>query len=501
MAIEITEFANVSISVSPTGVAGGNFGILGFLTTDADEALTGKGITSAERARAYTSLASVGGDWSTLSEVYKAANAFYAQTPTPTDFVAMVNFRTAQESVLLGGGSETPAELVANSANWSTDEVGGELLTLTLDGTAVSVDASGISAASPVDHDSIATILSALVNGVVAGATVTHNGYQFVIEGATAGASAGLITAADDTPAARALGLTQASARTIAGIDAETATESLTGVVNTGTEFIGLVTHKLFRDAAFADDSGDSAVDIAVWAEGNKRIYCNTTNDLTTLTNGSTSCVAAKLQSRTLRFSLTTFSRDVNAYPSASVFGRAASVNFSAIGSTITLNLKQMPTIAAENLSPAEFGALRSYNASAVVKIGKTVNAYTDSRMASGSWLDTTHGLLWLENRCEVDMFNLLYVNNTKVGYTQVGVNTTVATLERSLRGAVRNGLCAPGFLPDGTYLPEGFVVTYVPLADVPSSDKGNRTYRGLSFKMVGAGALHEVEVSGEFSE
>ena len=71
MAIEITEFANVSISVSPTGVAGGNFGILGFLTTDADEALTGKGITSAERARAYTSLASVGGDWSTLSEVYK----------------------------------------------------------------------------------------------------------------------------------------------------------------------------------------------------------------------------------------------------------------------------------------------------------------------------------------------------------------------------------------------------------------------------------------------
>ena len=37
MAIEITEFANVTISVSPTGVAGGNFGILGFLTTDAEQ--------------------------------------------------------------------------------------------------------------------------------------------------------------------------------------------------------------------------------------------------------------------------------------------------------------------------------------------------------------------------------------------------------------------------------------------------------------------------------
>ena len=211
--------------------------------------------------------------------------------------------------------------------------------------------------------------------------------------------------------------------------------------------------------------------------------------------------IASVLKDLTLRYSLTTFAKNKNQYPSASVFGRAASVNFSAVGSTITLNLKQMPGVSAEDLTPAEFGVLRSKNASAVVKIGKSVNAYTDSRMASGTWLDTTHGLLWVENRCEVDMFNLLYVNNTKIPYTQTGINTSAATLTRSLQAAVRNGLAAPGFLPDGTYLPEGFVVTAVPLADVPASDKGNRLYAGLSFKMVGAGAMHEVVVSGEFSE
>ena len=32
MTIEMTEFVDVSISISPTGVSGGNFGILGFLT-------------------------------------------------------------------------------------------------------------------------------------------------------------------------------------------------------------------------------------------------------------------------------------------------------------------------------------------------------------------------------------------------------------------------------------------------------------------------------------
>ena len=63
MAIEITEFANVSISVSPTGVSAGNFGILGFLTSDSDLNIAGKGILPAERARSYTSLASVSSDW------------------------------------------------------------------------------------------------------------------------------------------------------------------------------------------------------------------------------------------------------------------------------------------------------------------------------------------------------------------------------------------------------------------------------------------------------
>jgi len=207
------------------------------------------------------------------------------------------------------------------------------------------------------------------------------------------------------------------------------------------------------------------------------------------------------LKAATLRYSLTTFSKNPAQYPSASVFGRAASVNFSAIGTTITLNLKQMPGVTAENLTPGEFAVLRSKYASAVVVIGTSTNAYTDSRMASGSWLDTTHGLMWLENRCEVDLFNLLFTSNTKIPYTQVGLNTTAGVLERSLEAAVRNGLAAPGFLADGTFLPKGYRVDAVSLADTPAGDVGNRVYKGLSFVLKGAGALHEVEVAGSFTE
>lgn len=495
MAIEITEFANVTISVSPTGVAGGNFGILGFLTTDDDLAVTGKGILPAERFRSYTSLASVAGDWQATSEVYKAATAFYGQTPTPTDFVVQMNYQSSQVATLVGGGSGTPEAIIAGIT-------GTGVLSMTIDGTPTAITDLDLSTASSATHDAIAEVLEDEIQAVVglSGVTAVHNGYQYVISGATAGT--GTITFAADSDAANLLGLQQNQGKLSQGFTAETATEALAAADTLGIEAVGLVTHKKFRDdGEGALASGNSIEDIAIYAEAAERIFCNTTNDLTTLVANGTSHVAYKLKNRTLRFSLTTFSKDNAAYPSASVFGRAASVNFSAVGSTITLNLKQMPGIAAEDLTPAEFAALRSYNASAVVQIGKTVNAYTDSRMASGSWLDTTHGLLWLENRAEVDMFNLLYVNNTKIPFTQQGINTAEATLQRSLRAAVRNGLCAPGYLPDGTYLPEGFVTTAVPLADVPAGDKGNRIYSGLSFKMVGAGALHEVIVSGEFSE
>ena len=486
MSVELTEFANVSISVSPTGVSSGNFGILGFLTKSSDSAINP--ISPAERARAYTSLPSVGGDWNASSEVYKAATAFYAQTPTPTDFTAIINFDSAQEAKLVGGTHDDILDITTITAG---------TLNITIDGTSYS--SSTIDLSSETTHVEVAAALTVLIDLVVTGAVVSYGAYGYEVKGFATGSTAGLIEFATGD-VAEALGLAQYQGIISNGVDIESPVDSLAAASVLGKDFVGLVTHKDFRDV-LAGAAGETTLEIATWAEANGKIFCNTSNSLSVLNSAITTDTISVLKAATLRKSLSTFSKNSNLYPSASVFGRAASVDFDAIGSTITLNLKQMPGITAEDLTPAEFGVLRSKYGSAVVKIGKSTNAYTDSRMASGSWLDTTHGLLWLENRIQVDMFNLIYQSPTKVPFTQTGINITVAQLDSSLQAAVRNGLCAPGYLPDGTYLPEGYIINSVPLAQVASSDKGNRTYNGLSFKMVGAGALHEVSVSGEFSE
>jgi hypothetical protein len=230
-------------------------------------------------------------------------------------------------------------------------------------------------------------------------------------------------------------------------------------------------------------------------------MFMNTTNNLTALDSVITSDVGSALKLKNLHYSHTTFAKNFNQYPSSSIFGRAASVNFEGISTTITLNLKSAPSITAEDLTTSELNILRSKRINVVVQIGKQAIGFTDSRMANGSWLDSVHGLLWLENRIEVDMFNTLYTTSTKIPYNTFGINILVNTLENSLEQAVRNGLISSGFLPDGTYLAKGYVVENIGLGDISKADKTNRVYKGLKFKCVGAGALHEVFVDGEFSE
>ena len=488
MTIQLTEFVDVSISVSPTGVSGGNFGVLGFLTKSDDDVTNA--IQPAERARAYTSLASVLTDWPTTSEVYQAATAFYGQTPTPRDFKVVMAYVTSQKATLTGGGALPYEELI-------TTVTGAGVFNIDIEGVSVAI--SDLDFSADANNDEIAINLAAeLVAAGAAGAGVSYGPYGFTITSGTSGAAATITPA--DGDAAEALGFAAYQSKASDGIDAETPVEALGVAEALGIYYIGLVVHKDYRDV-LSGATGETTIEIASFAEAAKKIFCNTTNDLSTLNSALATDIGSLCKAATYAKTLTSFSKNTALYPSASVFGRAASVNFESIGSTITLNLKQMPGITAENLTPGEFGVLRSKYVSAVVQIGQSANAYTDSRMASGSWLDTQHGLMWLENRCETDLFNLLYQSATKVPFTQVGINTVKATLERSLEAAVRNGLAAPGFLPDGTFLPKGYIVEAVTLADVSSGDLGARLYQGLSFKMKGAGALHELVVAGTFAE
>lgn len=487
MAIEITQFTKVNIAVSPQGEAAGDFGILGFLT---DEVSASNPITSAERYRSYTSLKSVGTDWATSSEVYKAATAFYSATPTPTEFVVLMQYKSFQAAKILGGTHLPFAELVTTTGD----------LTINVDGSDVTVQSLDFS--GEIDMAGIVVKLNSEFNNELV-FSYDDNAKRIMMKSQGSAVGTSLIEFPEGDMA-EALGLTQWQGTHAYASPAETVVDALNQNVQTAVEFTGLVLNKQYRDNTTEPTAlgGDSIVPaVAAWADASNKIFCNTTNNLGVLQSSVTSDIASVLQGAGHTNTLTTFSRYPSLYPSAAVFGRASTVNFGATASTITLNLKQLSGVIGEDLTPSQYASLKDKNASAVIKIGKSVSAYSDSRMSNGGFFDSVHGLMWLKNRIEVDMFNLLYRTTTKIPYTQTGINIVKSTLERSLQAAVRNGLSASGYTPLGKYLPDGFEVTAIPLASVPTDDKTNRIYQGISFEMVGSGALHGVVISGTFSE
>ena len=64
---------------------------------------------------------------------------------------------------------------------------------------------------------------------------------------------------------------------------------------------------------------------------------------------------------------------------------------------------------------------------------------------------------------------------------------------------AVNNGLIAPGETVDQEFLQTGYDITSIPVADINQSDVDRRFYGGLSFRVLGAGAIHRVQINGVF--
>ena len=483
MSVPISEFVDVSISIAPTPQGLSGFGQLLLLSRQASKGAAP--INEAERIRYYSSMAGVAADYpDTASEVNKAATAYYAQTPKPRDFLVGLISGVETAGHLTGS---TPAELTVLKAIKN----GG--FTLTVDATPVAL--VGVDLSKTTSYATVATALTAALQSSRPGSSVTYNGHAFVVTSGTTGVASRVQAATAETGTlGTSLGLMAAKKPVaVAGSAQETPAYAATQCEQTNNQFYGVVIGSEYADS-------QAMLDVADWVEARQKVFFNTTNDAKVLTSGNTGTFTAQLKDKALSKTLTIYSKVPGDFAGASVAGRAFVVNFEGTNTTITLMYKKLPTINAVDLNSTQRANMDRINCNAFLYVGSKT-FFAESKMANGGYFDTVHGLAWLQNRIETDVFNLMYTSGTKVPYTDVGVTMIVAKVTEGLRQGVRNGLIAPGNTTDGTYLEEGFLVTYVAVSDVSAADKGNRIYRGITFQAVGAGAIHKVVITGSFSE
>lgn len=486
--IPLNSIVTVNISVSPTFPSRQGFGTLLAITKE-----TGV-LSPAERIRTYGDADAVSADWGATAEVTLLANSYFSQSPKPTTFMVGIRFESDVSAQIIGGTVPT-TELATFQA------ITDGSLAISIDGVPAAL--SGMSFASATSMDDVASVIQAALRAEAVGgytvATCIYDTDHFEITSGTTGATSTmsyLSSTGAGTDISTLLKMEQGTGIKADGIDAETISATLSALEEVNSGWYGFAFTKEVRDNVVinTEDAVDAA---ATWAEARVKVFFTTTNDELALNSASTTDIAYKLAQKSLSRTCMIFSNYPSEYPEASIAGRAFSVDFTAGNPSITLKFKQLPGITVEDISYSQKLALDAKNCNAFISVAGNF-MLSEGVVSSGRFFDEVHGLDWLQDAIQTNVFGSLYTSR-KVPYTDAGIQILAQSVRNALAEGVTAGLLAPGTDINGNFLSEGYTVITVPEAQVSQSDKEARIYKGISFTALGAGAIHGVTVNGIF--
>jgi hypothetical protein len=401
--------------------------------------------------------------------------------------VTFVSANPAADQVLIGGTAAATAQnleaFLAASADANLSQCSYSLNGSVITVTAIAIGIAG-NAITLAKSSAGITLSGATLAGGVAVSSVSY---------ATAPGSGTDISAM--------LGLSQASGASapVSGIAAESWLSAVTTLANFSSDWYAIHTA-----ATGLQTSDHLAAAAFIEAETPSRIYGLTTQDPTVLNATATTDVCSQLKALKYQQTYSQYSSS-NPYAAVSMFARAATVDFTGIGTTITLKFKQEPGVTAETLTQTQATALEAKNCNVFVNYQNGTAILEQGVMANGYFFDEVQGLDWLQNQIQTDVFNVFYTSPTKIPQTDAGVTQLINAIENgAAEMAVSNGLCAPGIwnaasigvVQQGQALSKGYYF-YAPSVNVQSqSARAGRQAPTIQGAMKLAGAIHFSDVA-----
>lgn len=489
-ALSVARIVNVSVSLAAIAAASRNFGA-GCIAGDSDV------IDVNERIRSYNDISGVLSDFASNSPEALAATLHFSQNPRPK-ILYIGRWASAATKGRLNGAILTPAQQVME--NFTAVTNGG--FKITIDGTERAVASCDFSAATNLNG--VASIIQTKLNALSAGTTCVWDGVygRFIIRSGSTGATSTLgygVAPASGTDISVLLGLTSASGAgaPVGGVVAETALQAAQTLADYSTAWYALQ----FAATVAINDATHQAIGQFIEACAPSRIYGVTLTNTNVLDPAQSGDLGSVLKGLTLSRTYTQYSSS-SPYAAASFFGRASTVNFEGSNTTITMMFKQEPGVTAENLPASIADALKKKNVNVFVTYDNGTAILQHGTMANGYYFDEIHGTDWLQNRVQIDVYNLIY-QAPKIPQTDPGSNQIANTIDHSMQQAVRNGLVAPGQwngpdigqLKNGDWLDTGYYIYYPPYASQAQADREARKSVPFQVAMKLAGAVHEADI------
>jgi hypothetical protein len=491
--LSVSNVVNVDVFISPLAAGYRNFGTLLVITPE-------DVIDVGERVRYYSNIDEVIEEFGGTGPAYEAGLLYFSQLPRP-NALYVGRWAQANTSAVLHGGILAVADL--DMATWAAITTGS--LILNIGGTDQPL--SGLNFASTTNMNQVAAVIQAAGTGY----TVTWDAAyeRFDIKTTAKGPTAVIgygkpITPASGVDISSKAKLRQGEANApIIGVLAETPLAAVQACADRSAEWYAVA---MAHDPkqVLVDPTDNELVDISAYIEGSERnrLHIITAQKSAVLDPLNATDICSRLKALRYMRSFTQYS-STNPNAAVSAFGRAATVDFEANNTTMTLKFKQEPGVGVEVLTETQNKILRSKNGNVFVLYDNDTAILQEGVMANGFFFDEVHNSDWYANALQYDVWNLLYQSQTKIPQTDEGINQIVATCERTSERAVNNGFLAPGLWTGGPIgllrpfmqLSRGYYVYAPPVATQPPAEREARKAPTLQIAAKAAGAVHFVNV------
>ncbi|MBD2782537.1 DUF3383 domain-containing protein [Xenorhabdus szentirmaii] len=479
--LPISSIVNVKINMAPRAASSRNFGSL--LIVGASNV-----INTHERLRYYTDIEGVGADFGMDTPEYQAAALYYSQSPQPVD-------------LYIGRWAKEPVPAALRGAVLSKPEQAMNRFTTVRDGSfklvidSKETSITGVDLSNETNLNGVAERLAEKLKNTSVRWDSTSS--RFTVSLQTSGKLGYVTRGASGNYIGDILKLDEASGATVIDPTApETIAEAVATLGSVSGAWYGLV----IADNTLSDTD---VLNVARYIESASvsRIYGHTVTKTDVLDPDVDTDIGSQLKGAFLNRTLWQYS--AQPYAVASLFGRMFTVNFQGNRTTITLKFKQEPAISAELLTATQANALKSKNGNVFVHYNNDTAIIQEGVMANGAFIDERHGLDWVQNYVQTNLYNLMYTSTTKIPQTDEGVTQLLANVEQSLAQGVNNGLVAPGVwggdsfgaLNRGDMLTKGFYVYAAPIAEQVQAEREKRKAPLIRCAIKLAGAVHFADV------
>lgn len=492
--VDVNDFVNVSVNISPTAIPYSLFG-LPMVLGDSNV------ITTGERYRSYTTLLGVANDFGTSAPEYLASAIYFGQEPQPAKILIGRWASSATNGELLGATLAPNQQLLANFTAITDGS-----MQISIDGSARSFSNINLSAA--LNLNGVASIIQTALRVSFSGVSVLWdaNNDRFTITSGTTGPASSVSYSSQiavlgaTTDISTLMGWTAASGASplVVGMVAETPLAAAQAAANASSQWYGLA----FAATGTIQTSDHLAIAAFILASTRNRIYGVNIQNTACMDPTQTTDLASELQLVNNKRIFWMYSSSTP-YPVMTMMGRAFTVDFNGNNTTITLAYKQAPGVNPEYLTETQFATIVAKGGNVNIAVDNGAAMIWPGQMANGYFFDETHNVDWFANRVQTDVFNLMYQTTTKVPQTDDGNHLIATTIEGSCAAAVNNGMSAPGVwnasgfgsLRQGMALNKGFYVYYPLIAQQSQSDREARKSVPFQIALKLAGAVHTSNV------